>query len=224
VFAQVYRLQPNDLEIMLQYANSLAMARGGSMNGEPAQLIEQVLQREPENGNALWLAGMAKAEEGSFAEARQYWQKLASLLPADSESLPQVQQMLLALDAEQAKKQSAVPPVDIHVQVEIPVDLKARMKPDTTVFIYAQAIAGPKMPLAIVRKQLSDLPVKVVLNDAVAMQGSSHLSDHPQLRILARVSQSGQAMSQPGDFIGSVEISQPFKDQVATVLINQEVE
>jgi cytochrome c-type biogenesis protein CcmH len=166
---------------------------------------------------------MAKAEEGRFVEAKQYWQKLLSLLPADSESLPQVQQMLAAVDAEQAKQQSVGTPVDINVQVEIDPQLKANLPANTTVFIYAQAVNGPKMPLAIVRKQLNELPVKVILNDSVAMQGTSKLGDHQQLRILARASQSGQAMSQPGDLIGSVEIKQPFDKQVANVLINQSI-
>lgn len=223
VYAELYRRQPDDLEVMLQYANNLAMARGGRMAGEPAELISLVLQRAPDNANALWLGGIAKAEEGQYAEAKQRWQKLVSLLPADSESLPQVKQMLLALDAEQAKKSSATPSVDLNIQVDIEPALKAKMQPDTTVFIYAQAVNGPKMPLAIVRKKLADLPVKVILNDSMAMQPSTRLGDHQQLRILARVSQSGQAMPAAGDLIGSVEFSQPFQNQVASVLINQEV-
>ena len=222
-YEQLYRLQPDDTETMLQYANNLAMARNGRVTGEPATLLDKVLQREPNNPNALWLIGMAKAEEGRFVEAKQYWQKLLGLLPADSESLPQVQQMLAAVDAEQAKQQSVGTPVDINVQVDIDPQLKANLPANTTVFIYAQAVNGPKMPLAIVRKQLNELPVKVILNDSVAMQGTSKLGDHQQLRILARASQSGQAMSQPGDLIGSVEIKQPFDKQVANVLINQSI-
>jgi cytochrome c-type biogenesis protein CcmH len=222
-YEQLYRLQPDDTETMLQYANNLAMARNGRVTGEPATLLDKVLQREPNNPNALWLIGMAKAEEGRFVEAKQYWQKLLGLLPADSESLPQVQQMLAAVDAEQDKQQSVGTPVDINVQVDIDPQLKANLPANTTVFIYAQAVNGPKMPLAIVRKQLNELPVRVILNDSVAMQGTSKLGDHQQLRILARASQSGQAMSQPGDLIGSVEIKQPFDKQVANVLINQSI-
>lgn len=222
-YAQLYRLQPDDTETMLQYANNLAMARNGRVAGEPATLLDKVLQREPNNPNALWLIGMAKAEEGRFVEAKQYWQKLLNLLPADSESLPQVQQMLAAVDAEQAKQQSVGNPVDIAVQVDIEPQLKVNLPTNTTVFIYAQAVNGPKMPLAIVRKQLDELPVKVILNDSVAMQGASKLGDHQQLRIVARASQSGQAMSQPGDLIGSIEIKQPFDKQLASVLINQSI-
>ena len=221
--SKLYRMQPEDIDVQLQYANNLAMSRGGRMAGEPEQLIGRVLQKQPENNNALWLAGMAKAEQGDYKQAKHYWEKLAALLPANSESLPQVRQMLAALDAELAKQAAAVPAVEIQVRVDIDTALKAKLPADTTLFIYAQAVTGPKMPLAIVRKQLADLPLKLVLNDSMAMQPGTHLGDYPQLRIVARLSQSGQATAQPGDLIGSTELSQPFADRVATVLINQEV-
>ncbi|AEG00744.1 cytochrome c-type biogenesis protein CcmI [Methylomonas methanica MC09] len=223
VYAKLYRLQPDDTDIQLQYANNLAMARGGRMAGEPAQLIKQVLDKQPENGTALWLGGMAKAEEGDLNTARQYWQKLATLLPADSEPLQQVRQMLDAVEAELAKSTNAIASVDIQVAVDIDPAIKSKLAADTTLFVYAQAVTGPKMPLAIVKKQLGDLPLTLVLNDSMAMQPSTHLSEYPQLRIVARVSQSGQAMSQPGDLIGSAEVSQPFADKVTRVFINQVV-
>lgn len=223
VYAKLHNSLPDDIDVQLLYANNLAMSRGGRMTGEPGQLISQVLEKQPDNATALWLGGVAKAEEGDFKLAKQYWEKLASLLPADSESLQQVQQMLVALKAELAKNTAAIAGVDIQVAVDIDPNLKTKLAANTTVFIYAQAITGPKMPLAIVRKQLADLPLKLVLNDSMAMQPSTHLGAYQQLRIVARVSQSGQAMSQPGDLIGSTEISQPFAKQVASVLINQEV-
>lgn len=223
VYAKLYRLQPDDGDVQLQYANNLAMSRGGRMSGEPAQLIAQVLSKQPENGTALWLAGMAKAEEGEFKLAKQYWQKLESLLPADSEPLQQVQQMLAAVDAELAKNAEAAAGVDIQVAVDIDPVLKTKLAANSTVFIYAQTVSGPKMPLVIVKKQLADLPLKLVLNDSMATQPGTHLGDHRQLRIVARVSHSGQAMPQPGDLLGSTELAQPFAEHSASVFINQEV-
>lgn len=222
-FSRADKLKPDDVEIMLQYANNLAMARGGSMKGEPEQLIARVIEKAPDNANALWLAGMAMAEAGDFAKAKQYWQKLLQLLPPDAEGLSQVQQMLAAVDQELEKQRSAGPAIEIKVKVTIDPALKANLQPQDAVFIYAQAVNGPKMPLAIVRKQASDLPTEVVLNDQMAMQGGSRLGEQQQLRIVARVSKSGQAMTQPGDLLGSVELAQPFAGATANVLINQEV-
>ncbi|MCQ8104694.1 c-type cytochrome biogenesis protein CcmI [Methylomonas sp. SURF-2] len=224
VYAKLYASQPQDSDVQLQYANSLAMSRGGRMSGEPEQLIDLVLQKHPDDDNALWLAGVARAERGEYRQAKQYWEKLAGLLPAGSESLPQVRQMLAALDAELAKQAGAVPAIEIPLRVELDPALKNLPAADSTVFIYAQALTGPKMPLAIARKQLADLPLELVLNDSMAMQADTHLGNYQQLRIVARVSQSGQAATQPGDLIGSVEISQPFAAQTARILINQAVE
>lgn len=221
-FAQLYRLQPDSPEAAMQYANNLAMSRNGRMAGEPAQLVEKVLQRAPDNPNALWLAGMAKAEEGKFAEAKTHWQKLLTLLPADSETRTQVEQMLAALDQEMVKSEAA-PSVSIVVNADISSELKGKFAPDTTVFVYAQALNGPKMPLAIVRKTVADLPLQVSLSDAQAMQPGMKLSGQPQLRIVARISSSGQAMPQAGDWLGSTEVDAPFEGRSVTVLINQEV-
>ena len=222
-FAELYHLQPDNLEAMMQYANNLAMARNGSLAGEPAQLVAKVLERDPNNANALWLAGMAKAEEGSFVEAKAHWQKLLALLPPDSQSRPQVLQMLAALEQEMGKSSESAPRVAFQVKVDISPELKAKLPPESTVFIYAQAVNGPKMPLAIVRRQLADLPLQVTLSDAQAMRPDMKLSDQSQLNIVARVSKSGQAMSQPGDLLGNTELAAPFQSQVATVLINREV-
>ncbi|MGY6274848.1 c-type cytochrome biogenesis protein CcmI [Methylomonas sp. MgM2] len=222
-FAELYRLQPDNPEAMMQYANNLAMARNGRMAGEPAQLVAKILERDPNNANALWLAGMAKAEEGSFTEAKAHWRKLLALLPPDSESRPQVQDMLAALDQETAKNDAATPNVAFQVNVDISPELKAKLPAESTVFVYAQAVNGPKMPLAIVRKQLADLPLQITLSDAQAMRPDMKLSDQTKLKIVARVSKSGQAMSEPGDLLGNAELAAPFDSLVATVLINQEV-
>ena len=101
--------------------------------------------------------------------------------------------------------------------------IKAQAQDQQTVFIYAQALNGPKMPLAIVRKQVADLPVSVDLNDTLAMQPNMRLADFKQLRIIARISKSGTAMPQPGDFVGSIELKVPPDEQAVGVVINEEV-
>ena len=119
---------------------------------------------------------------------------------------------------EQLAAESAVAPVnqkstqttatvnaDLTVDVSLASELKNKVKPSDTVFIYAQAVSGPKMPLAIVRKQVSELPVSVTLNDTMAMTPAMKLSSFPQVKLLARISASGNAMPQAGDLIGSIE-------------------
>lgn len=227
VFAELNKRKPNDPAVMLHYADALAMARNGQMAGEPAELVFQALKLLPEDHTALWLAGMAKAEAGDFAQAISYWKKLSGLLPADNESQQQVQKMIQMAEAEQQKPQvaaSSAAAVDIQVKVMLDDAMKTKVQPQHTVFIYAQAVNGPKMPLAIVRKQVADLPASVVLNDSVAMQPQTHLANFKQLRIVARISKTGNAMSQPGDLLGTAQLDSVSGNPSVNITINQEVQ
>jgi cytochrome c-type biogenesis protein CcmH len=91
------------------------------------------------------------------------------------------------------------------VQVSLAPELQTAVAPTDTLFIYAQAVSGPKMPLAIVRKQVADLPLTVTLTDAQAMMPNMKLSNFAEVKLLARISKSGNAMAQPGDLIGTIE-------------------
>lgn len=222
VFAKLYQIQPDNPEVLLNYAESLAMVRNGQLAGEPAALAYKAVKLAPDNNDALWMAGMAKAEEGEAEQAIAYWQKLAGQLPAGSASQQQVQQMITEAAARQSETTGSVA-TNIGVRVEIDAALKPQVQAGQTVFIYAQALNGPKMPLAIVRKLVADLPVSVNLNDTMAMQPNLHLADFKQLKIVARISKTGDASTQTGDFIGASELSLPANDQPVSVLINQEV-
>jgi cytochrome c-type biogenesis protein CcmH len=162
---------------------------------------------------ALWLGGMAKVQQGDVVTAIKLWKKLVALLPPGSESQQEIQALLAKIESEQPKvaaqpeatQKANVPGVAIDVQVSLAPELQKSASPGDTVFIYAQALSGPKMPLAIVRKQVSDLPLTVSLNDTMAMMPNMKLSNFPKVKLLARISKSGNAVSQPGDLIGVID-------------------
>ncbi len=80
--------------------------------------------------------------------------------------------------------------------------LAAKVAPTDTVFIFARAAEGPKMPLAILRKQVKDLPAAFTLDDSMAMTPNFALSKFPSVVVGARVSKSGNATPQAGDLEG----------------------
>jgi cytochrome c-type biogenesis protein CcmH len=92
---------------------------------------------------------------------------------------------------------------EIPVTVSLDPSLAGQAAPDSTVFIFARAVQGPPMPLAVVRKQVKDLPVTVTLNDSLAMTPAMTISRFGQVTVGARVSASGNAMPQSGDLEGS---------------------
>ena len=205
---------------MLLYADALAYVNDKNLTGKPAELVFKALALEPDNMNALWLGGMAKAQQGDTVEAAKLWKKLESLLPAGSDSQKEVQDLLsklasespeaMAIDQSQTTQTAKVPDsanstATIKVEVSLTPGLQNKYQAKDTVFIYAQAVSGPKMPLAIVRKQVSDLPLTVSLDDTLAMMPTMRLSNFSQVRLLARLSKSGNAITQPDDLIGVIE-------------------
>jgi cytochrome c-type biogenesis protein CcmH len=232
-FKKAYDLLGDEPALMLQYADSLVMANGGVFTGKPAELIFKALEKLPNDETGLWLAGMAKAEQKDFSQAVTYWGRLLAGLPAGSDSAKQVQSLIAQVKMQssgvtpventatsRAKVESAV---SINVQVSVASELKAKTSQGDTVFIYAKALTGRPMPLAIVRKKVSDLPLTITLDDAMAMMPTMKLSNFKAVKVMARISKSGTAMQQKGDFIGELELSALTENQSVVIVINKEI-
>ena len=84
-YARSVALFPDDAQLLADYADTLAMARGGRMAGEPEKLVARALRANPDNGKALALAGTIAFENKDFATAVNHWQRLQGLIPPGSE-------------------------------------------------------------------------------------------------------------------------------------------
>ncbi|MGZ5008164.1 MAG: c-type cytochrome biogenesis protein CcmI [Methylobacter sp.] len=231
-FEHAYKLLGDQPEIMLLYADALAFANNEQLAGLPSELVFKALAMEPNNVTGLWLGGMAKAQAGDYAVAMDLWKKLEAQLPAGSEAQQQIQGLLTNLAAQlpegtaaqvEVKPVQPAKAVSIDIQVSLAPELQKSASPNDTVFIYAQALSGPKMPLAIVRKQVSELPLTVSLTDAMAMMPNMKLSNFEQVKLLARISKSGAAMQQSGDLIGSIEQVELSDKTPHKIVINGQV-
>ena len=238
-FEHAYKLIGEQPEIMLLYADALAFSNNEQLAGKPSELVFKALAMEPNNVTGLWLGGMAKAQTGDFAAAMDLWTKLEAQLPQGSEAQREIQVLLAKLatqmpegaaiqaEAKPVQPAATLPPspavASIDVQVSLAPALQKSANPGDTVFIYAQALSGPKMPLAIVRKQVSELPLTVNLTDAMAMMPTMKLSNFEQVKLLARISKSGDAMQQPGDLIGIIEQVALTDKSLKKIVINSSI-
>jgi cytochrome c-type biogenesis protein CcmH len=210
------KLQPDNAELLSDFADSQAMLQGRKLEGEAAQAVARAIKADPNNFKALSLAGTIAFEQQDYKLAVTYWSRAVERAPADNPPLAQQLREALA----EARQRAGMPPDEAnnaaaaaaasagpHVSgtVTLAPALADKVSPDDTVFIFARAASGPKMPLAIVRKQVKDLPFSFTLNDSQAMSPQMKISGFQEVVIGARISRSGQAMPQDGDFAGQAD-------------------
>jgi cytochrome c-type biogenesis protein CcmH len=215
-FAKALTLTPDD-DLAVERAEVVAQVQGGDFSGEPWAVINRILKANPNQNNALLLAGSASFSEGRFAQAIQYWERVRASLPPQSEdinaldsALAQARERLAPgrASAQSAPSggisaQPASPPsvsnARIAGRVSLAPELVTQTSPSDTVFIYATPAQGGRMPLAIVRTTVAALPFDFVLDDSQAMGPQSKLSSASEVVLKARISKTGQAMAQPGE-------------------------
>jgi cytochrome c-type biogenesis protein CcmH len=217
-YKRVMDLRPNEAQALADYADALAVVNNRSLDGEPEQLVMQAVQIDPVNVKALSLAGTIAFNKAQYPQAVGYWERAVQASDPKSGFAEQLQGALT-----EARKRGGLPAAVVVAQAAAPaltasaggaaassaatvsgrISLKAALKasvgPDDTVFIFARAPTGSRMPLAIVRKKVSDLPFDFSLDDSQAMSPASRLSTATQVVVGARISKSGNAMPQPGD-------------------------
>ena len=214
-------------DVMIERAEILAQKNKGSFKGEPWALINSVLKADSNNNNALLLAGSAAFSENRFKDALVYWEKVYGLLPASSPDRPG-----LADAIDTAREGLGLPPMSppdagsaltsdgserLSGRVALAAELTAQVSPKDTVFIYASAAEGPRIPLAIIRTTVDKLPYDFVLDDSLAMNPQMKLSQVKSVMVRARISKTGNAMPQAGDYgvsVGPITPGNPEKLQL----------
>jgi cytochrome c-type biogenesis protein CcmH len=228
--AHAYQLSGEKAEVMLPYAEALMLTNDGNWAGKPQELLNKALAIEPKSLNGLWLSALASAQQGDKKGAIEFLRKLEAVLPAESADKQQIHELIANTEVEltntspvTAAQSTASARVSVDIKVSLAADLQTDAKPEDTVFIYAQALSGPKMPLAIIRKQVKELPLSVSLTDAESMIPNMKLSNFKQIRLLARISKSGNAMPQTGDLIGVIEQANLADRKEIKIVINGRV-
>ena len=223
-FRKAASLTKDDPVLLADFADALAMTQDRTLAGEPMALVKKALELDPNNIKALSLAGTEAFNRNDYPGALKHWEKLRSIAPPDSVFVQQLQGGI-----DEARARSGLPPVaaaapapaptpattgaapatmatamgkSVSGVVTLSAGLAAKAAPTDTVFVFARAVDGPRMPLAIARHQVKDLPIKFTLDDSSAMTPATRISSFPQVVVGARISKDGQAMPQPGDLQG----------------------
>ena len=202
-FQRSHDLVGDEPGVMFALADALAMQNGGNLEGEPESLVRRGLEIAPRFPNGLWLAGMAAEQRGDDAAAHRYWSQLLPLIRDDPNSAREIRALLASLEERNpalAQGEAASAAATLRLSVDIAADLRAKAAAGDAVFVYAKAMQGPPMPLAVRRLRVGDLPVRLTLSDSDAMMPALKLSAFDRVIVGARVSPSGNPVAQAGDF------------------------
>ena len=213
-YAALSALVPYDADMLADYADALAMSQGKSFAGKPMELVNLALKIDPTQWKALAMAGSEAFERKDYKAAADFWQRLQNTAPADSPIRERVQASI-----DEARSLAGMPPVaqtpkespgvtegrSVSGTVTLSPALAAMVKPDDSVFVFARPADGSRMPVAVVRARVSELPLKFTLDDSRAMGPTSKISALSEVIVNARVSRSGNAIPASGDLEGATE-------------------
>ena len=196
-----------DDNLSIERAEVLSQKNGGSFAGEPWAIIQRVLTADPLHLNALFLAGSASYAEMNFNTALRYWERAREVVPVDSPDAPELDRAIA-----EARDKMGLPAIPLRAvsaamaassisgRVTLFKEIQGLVAPTDTVFVYATPVTGSRMPVAIVRTTADKLPLDFVLDDSTAMNPSVKLSGMAEVTVRVRISKSGQAVAQAGDY------------------------
>ena len=223
-FGRAGTLLDSDAQLLADYADSIATNAGGNLAGRPTELIEKALKVDPNNGMSLWLSGTAAFQRNDFDKAIGNWERLVQQLEPGSEDEKMLQNAIGEAYAKSGKKAPTVvagsgnvpnphtkgpaanakPSAGVSGEVELDAALKAKALPTDIVMVIAR-LPGTRMPMAVLRVPASQLPLKFTLDDSLAMNPESLISNAAQVEVEVRISKTGLAMPEPGDLLSAAQ-------------------
>lgn len=204
-------LSPNKPAVLSAYAEALAMNSGMVLAGAPMEMVDKALQIDPNDRKALELAGIHAYQNGEFALAVQFLDRLQRLMPPDQPYAQEILKMRneaqrlaeVASGTRSGDEQPTATAAQVSVagRVEVAPALVSQVGAQSTIYLIARAgETGP--PVAAARVAMGAFPLPFSLDDSMAMNSANTLSNHKEVVLLARISASGNPIAQSGDLEG----------------------
>ena len=198
-YEELLRLGPDDASALALAAQAEYLLEQRKLTATAMQRAKRALELEPRQMTALGLLGIAAFEQEQFQQAIEYWQRLLSGVDTNNSSLAVIEQGIARARmqlGQQPAEQTLLPAVVVQVSLAA----GAAAKPEDTVFVLAR-IPGQRMPIAVKKYQVADLPLAVRIDDRDSMLENRKLSAYAGVEIVARVSPSGK----PGQQYSTLE-------------------
>jgi len=204
-YGRALLLAPDDPALLAEAAEARARIHPERrFDTEAVAMLEHAVAVDPRHQRARWFLGIAQRQAGQAADAVRTWEPLLGMVDAATATSLREQVNLARADA--GMEPLATPPpagasaVAITVSVSLDPQLAMRYPDGASVFVIARRPDGPPMPVAVEKLQPAGFPLTVMLTDADSLMPTTKLSQLDRVELTARVSASGDATAQAGDF------------------------
>jgi cytochrome c-type biogenesis protein CcmH len=203
-YAQAIKLSPDDGYLLGQYAEILFMLANSQFTDEVLLALDKAFVIDSSNPTALGLKGIQSFEAQQWQLAITYWQEAQRQMDQTSATAN-----ALKAGIARAQKRLGIQPdqaaVSPQVEIAVSIDKSIAFNSEQSVFVALVATSGAPMPLAARKLRAGDLPITITLSNADAVMNGYNLSSASEVKAVARLSQSGSATPQVGDWEDSMD-------------------
>jgi cytochrome c-type biogenesis protein CcmH len=203
-YAQAIKASPEDSYLLAQYAEITFMLADSQFTDEVNRAIEKAFAIDSSNPTVLGLKGIQAFETQQWQLAITYWQEASRQMEQGSPTAT-----ALKAGISRAQKRLGVEPQEPsspQVEITLSIDKSIQFNPNQTVFVALVATSGAPMPLAAKKLRAGDLPTTITLSNVDAVMDGYNLSSVSEVKAMARLSQSGSATPQVGDWEADIQL------------------
>ena len=202
-YAQAIKASPEDSYLLAQYAEITFMLANSQFTDEVNRAIDKAFAIDSSNPTVLGLKGIQAFETEQWQLAITYWQEASRQMDQGSPTVTALKAGIV-----RAQKRLGIEPeqqLSPQVEISVSIDKAIQFDPNQTVFVALVAVSGAPMPLAAKKLRAGDLPTTITLSNADAVMEGYNLSSVNEVKAVARLSQSGSATAQVGDWEAAIQ-------------------
>lgn len=192
-FEQALKLAPDNSNMLLSYAQALLVNNAPDAAQKAAASLGKVLTKDPTNTDAISMLALMAQERGDYKEAKAAWELLLGQIEPQDPRYSRIEQQL-------AEVQRLMTPAKRTIEVMLTIDAAvAAANPQATIFVFAKAVEGSGMPLAVHKMPIFSGSQTIALTSQMQMQAGWGLDSVAQAQVQVRLSRSGAIAADAND-------------------------
>jgi cytochrome c-type biogenesis protein CcmI len=210
-YAVAYALDPEHRGVLASYSQALVLTGEESYMRQGQALLKRLLILEPNDNNTIGMLAVTASQLGDTELALKSWQTLKTKLPVGDPMQVEIERRISALDG--SLNDTSTPDAEknvtsVVINISLSEELTGKVPPEGFLFVFAQDASGEvRMPAAVVKSRLANLPIQVELSDANAMMPTYKLSQLNEVRLVARISLDENVAEAQGELQGEVKVT-----------------